>query len=64
MKLRRNRFVATWRIKNSYVRISNSPRRREMKLRKNEITSPKTFPSSHGIIRDCCQGISDFLYEN
>ena len=33
-----------------------------MKLRKNEIISPKNFPTPHWIIRDTYQGIYDFLH--
>ena len=33
-----------------------------MKLRKNEIISPKNFSTPHWIIRDPYQGISDFLH--
>ena len=33
-----------------------------MKLRKNEIISPKNFPAPHWIIRDAYQGIYDFLH--
>ena len=40
----------------------NSPRRAEIKLRKNEIISPKSFPSPHWIIRDLHQGIFYFLH--
>ena len=32
-----------------------------MKLRKNEIISPKNFSTPHWIIRDLYQGIFDFL---
>ena len=32
-----------------------------MKLRKNEIISPKNFSTPHWIIRDPYQGIFDFL---
>ena len=33
-----------------------------MKLRKNEIISPKNFPAPHWIIRDLHWGIFDFLH--
>ena len=33
-----------------------------MKLRKNEIISPKNFPTPHWIIRNLYRGIYDFLH--
>ncbi len=33
-----------------------------MKLRKNEMISPKNFPAPHWIIRDLHWGIFDFLH--
>ena len=37
-------------------------RKKQMKLRKNEIISPKSFSAPHRIIRDTYQGIYDFLH--
>ena len=39
-------------------------RKKQMKLRRNEIISPKSFPAPHWIIRDPYQRICDFLHRD
>lgn len=51
-------------IPNSSVKNENSPQRREMELRKNEIKVPMNFSVPHWIIKDLHRGISDFLHKD
>ena len=58
-------------IPNSSVKNGNSPpkrelilRRNEMILRKIELTSPKNFPTPHWKIKDPHRGIFDFLHRD
>ena len=47
---------------NSPWRAEIKVRKNEMKLRKNEIISPKSFPTPHWIIIELHQRICDFLH--
>lgn len=58
-------------IPNNSVKNGNSPPRREMILRRNEmilrkieLTSPKNFPTPHWTIKDLHRGIFDFLHRD